>query len=46
MVAKAARTQEIFLMVPSPFVVALGENGWGIATFREQLRNFFEWIFS
>jgi len=33
-------------MLPSPFVVALGENEWGIATFQELLRNFLEWIFS
>jgi hypothetical protein len=42
MVANAARTQEILLMVPSPFVVALGENEPGIATFPELLREFFE----
>jgi hypothetical protein len=46
MVANAARTQEIFFMVPSPFVVALGGNEWGIATFPKLLRNFFERMFN
>jgi hypothetical protein len=42
MVANAARTQEIFFMLPSPFVVALGEDGRDMATFQELLRNFLE----
>jgi len=34
------------LHVASPIVVALGENAWGVAAFRQPPRNFFEWIFS
>jgi len=42
MVANAAENTRNLFMVPSPFVVALGENEWGIATFQKLLRNFFE----
>jgi hypothetical protein len=31
---------------PSAFVVALGENEWGTATFLKPRRKLFEWIFS
>jgi len=33
-------------MLPSPFVVAGGENECRIATFQELLRNFLELIFN